>query len=130
MAQTSRIIKPLIEFFFPTASPETVLIVHAAIRKTAHFVEYAVLATLAARAYGRAASNQVRGKWAIWALITVVAVAAADEFVQSFNVTRTGSPFDVLLDLAGGIAGLLFFAAFVRLRSRRPPRVRSGSCKF
>jgi VanZ family protein len=119
MAQTSRIIKPLIEFFLPTAAPETVLIIHAAIRKTAHFVEYAVLAMLAARAYGGAGSNQGRGKWAIWTLITVVAVAAADEFVQSFNVTRTGSPLDVLLDLAGGIAGLLFFVAFGRLKSRR-----------
>ena len=119
MAQTSRIIKPLIEFFFPVASPETVLIVHAAIRKTAHFVEYAVLAMLAARAYGRSASNWIRGKWPVWALITVVAVAAVDEFIQSFNVARTGSPFDVLLDLAGGTAGLVLFAALARLRRQR-----------
>jgi len=119
MAQTSRFIRPLIEFLFPSASPETILMIHAAVRKSAHFVEYAVLAILAARAFGRSASNVSGAKGVLWILITVIAVAVVDEFIQSFNAARTGSPYDVLLDLAGGVAGLLLFAAFGRFRTRR-----------
>jgi len=42
--------------------------------------------------------------------------AALDEFHQSFVASRTGSPWDVLIDCAGALAGL----AFYRLRIRRP----------
>ena len=47
MSQTSRFIRPLIEFFFPGASPETILLIHAFIRKSAHFIEYGLLGLLA-----------------------------------------------------------------------------------
>src|SRR6185295_11638190 len=53
MAATSRIIRPLLEFLFPTASEESLQLMHHYIRKCAHFTEYAVLAWLALRAFTR-----------------------------------------------------------------------------
>lgn len=112
-AQTSRFIKPLIEFFFPHASPDSFLIIHALIRKAAHFVEYGVLALLAARAFS---ISGVR-KWAMPAFITSLAVASIDEIGQSFQAARTGSVWDVLLDMAGASAGLLLFLFFRRRKA-------------
>lgn len=104
-AQTSRILKPLIEFFFPDAAPDTFLIIHALIRKTAHFVEYAILALLSARA-AFLTEGPLRRFWWAFGLAVVSAVAVADEINQSFYSTRTGSEWDVLLDIAGGVFAL------------------------
>ena len=117
-AQTSRFIRPIIEFFFPNAAPDTFLLIHAFIRKTAHFVEYGILAMLAARAFSGPSSILMRRRWAWFSIAAVAAVACTDELIQSFLTSRTGSAWDVLLDLSGGLAGLaLYYLA--RLRSRK-----------
>ena len=54
-AATSRIIRPLLEFLFPTASEESLQLMHFYIRKCAHFTEYAVLGYWALRAFTRTA---------------------------------------------------------------------------
>ena len=113
-AQTSRFIKPLIEFFFPDAAPDTFLLVHGFIRKTAHFVEYAVLALLSARA-ALLTDGQLRKYWWLFALGLVVAVAVTDEINQSFYSTRTSSEWDVLLDITGG-AFAIVCVALIRWR--------------
>lgn len=116
-AQTSRFIRPIIEFFFPNAAPDTFLLIHAFIRKTAHFVEYGILAMLAARAFSGPSSTLMRRRWAWISIGAVAAVACIDELTQSFLTTRTGSVLDFLLDLAGGLTGLaLYYLA--RRRSR------------
>src|SRR5918998_5437278 len=50
-SNTSRIIRPLLLWLFPTISEEQISQVHFITRKIAHFAEYAVLALLAARAF-------------------------------------------------------------------------------
>jgi hypothetical protein len=40
---TSRFIEPMLRWFFPLASRETIGLLHALVRKSAHFTEYAVL---------------------------------------------------------------------------------------
>ena len=115
-AQTSRFIKPLIEFFFPDAAPDTFLLVHAFIRKTAHFVEYAILAALAARAFSGFSTGWPRRNSILSSAAVVVGVASLDEFNQSFLISRTGSGWDVLLDMAGGAAVL---ATYYLIRNRR-----------
>lgn len=111
MNETSRFIRPLLEFLFPDALPETLTFYHGYIRKFAHFVEYAVLAFLAYRAFT---------PWRpfLAALILVVVVAVADETNQSFMDTRTGSAYDVLLDVFGGAAMLT--AIWLVARRRLP----------
>lgn len=118
-AQTSRFIRPLIEFLFPGAAPDTFLLVHAFIRKAAHFIEYGILAILAARAFSGFSTGLTKRHWPGFSLLTVLAVAVIDEANQSFQAARTGSGWDVLLDLTGGIAGLIVYFILRRRRSRR-----------
>ena len=110
--QTSRIIRPLLEFLFPDASFETIAFYHGIIRKLAHLTEYAVLGFLACRAFFETA---VRRRWVIFSTLLVLAIAVIDETNQSFNPERTGSPIDVLIDLSGGFAAI----AIAYLVSRR-----------
>lgn len=119
-AETSRFIKPLIEFFFPTASPDSFLIVHALIRKTAHFVEYAILAFLAWRAFRR--SNFPSTRSIAFSLFIVVAVAFTDEVNQSFQSSRTSSGWDVLLDISGGAFAMIVCFFIARRRQRSMPQ--------
>jgi len=60
MKETSRIIRPLLEFLFPSASPETLTFYHGYIRKLAHLTEYAVLAFLAVRALSASTIAKLR----------------------------------------------------------------------
>lgn len=90
--------------------------VNFTLRKTAHVVEYAILALLAWRAR----------RTLVIPLLIVLATAIADETLQAFTQMRTGSPFDVLLDLCGGILALLVIPAVrARLSSRRTVRGRN-----
>jgi hypothetical protein len=66
-----------------------------AIRKLGHILAYAILGGLAWRADRRMTV----------ALIIAVAVATTDEWHQSTLTTRTGSPWDVLLDGVGAWVG-------------------------
>lgn len=109
--QTSRFIRPIIEFFFPNASPETFETVHFVIRKSAHLTEYGILAFLAVRAF-------LFAGWArksfVMALLVVLAVASLDEFNQTFEPSRTASAADVALDLVGGIFGTVAWLLWKR----------------
>ena len=110
MNETSRIIRPLLEFLFPAAPPETLTLYHGYIRKFAHFAEYAVLAFLAFRAF-----DPFKHKYAI-ALALAALIAVIDEFNQSLNPSRTSSPWDVALDIAGAASAILVLAVLAILR--------------
>jgi VanZ family protein len=114
MDETSRFIRPLLEFLFPAASSETLSFVHGLIRKLAHFVEYAVLALLAFRAFRTL--TEARFQAALFAFFLAAAIALLDEFQQSFNPQRTSSHVDVLIDLAGAAAAIGLMILFNRPR--------------
>jgi VanZ family protein len=114
MSNTSLIVRPLLEFLFPSATTDTLLIYHGYIRKLAHFTEYGVLGILAARAFA-AAFGLRRWTVLLLALLLVLIVASLDEFRQSFEPSRTASPFDVLIDLSGGVIAVIGWS----LASRR-----------
>lgn len=116
--QTSRFIRPLLEFLFPGASPTLLAEYHGYIRKIAHFAAYAVLGVVSARAFGRSSQRILRVYWFLVSLLLVVTVASLDELNQSYSSLRTGSLYDVLIDLAGGLTALCFLY-FVSNR-RRP----------
>ncbi len=118
-SETSRIIRPLLEFLFPYASEETLREYHGYIRKTAHFAEYAIMAFLAVRAFSRSTVGTLRNRPFIYSFVLVVLVAAADEFNQSFLVSRTGSAWDVLLDVSGGTAMIVL----IRMLQKRWPLI-------
>ena len=63
MSKTSNFIRPILEFFFPNATEENLIIYHAYIRKLAHFVEYAVLAFFASRAFWYSSIKLLQKYW-------------------------------------------------------------------
>lgn len=121
---TSRFVRPLLEFLFPGASPETISFYHAIIRKSAHFAEYFVLGLLAVRAARLSTSEAVRRKTFLVSVIFVAAIAISDETLQSFNPSRTGAWLDVLIDLCGGLTGIVVFM-LLNERSERYQQPRS-----
>ena len=81
------------------------------LRKLAHAAEYALLAALLLRALAR--------PWP--ALAIAVAYAASDELHQHFVRGRVGSPWDVAIDAAGAVIGLIVFAQRRRLLAELRP---------
>ena len=116
MSHTSLIIRPILEWLFPEASPEAIALYHAYVRKFAHFTEYAILAFWARRAFRDSSKKFLRAKPYLASFTLVVVVAVIDEISQRFNATRTGSIYDVLLDISGGLAMIVFMFAVARLR--------------
>jgi VanZ family protein len=117
--RTSLIIRPILEFLFPTAPEETLQLYHGFIRKCAHLTEYGVLGLLACRAFVNTSGASFRKYFYVLAAVLVLLVASTDELNQSFNPDRTGSPTDVLIDLAGGVCGILVFKLWTRRRARK-----------
>src|SRR5207248_4535375 len=77
------------------------LMIHHYVRNTAHFSEYAILALLTARACVLSHMNRKLLVHAV-AVGLVLLIASLDELNQSFEPSRTGSAWDVMLDLSGG----------------------------
>lgn len=121
MARTSLFIRPLLEFLFPGAGEATHALYHFYIRKFAHLSEYALLAAAAARAFRTSSRIRLKSHWALWALVAVLTISAIDEAFQSFNPARTGSIYDVAIDLTGGILGLAAISLIAALWHRKGP---------
>ncbi len=112
ISNTSRFIRPLLEFLFPNSPEEILLTYHNYIRKLAHATEYAGLAFFAARAFSSSSVSVLRKFWFIFSLLVVILTALTDEYNQSFNSARTGSIYDVWLDVAGGSFMLIVFGVW------------------
>ena len=119
IAHTSRFLVPILRWFNPDVSQETIDAVRWMVRKGAHMTEYAVLAWLAWRVLHRPVRRDPRPwSWRIAAAALAVAVfyAATDEFHQSFVRDRTASAGDVAIDTFGGALGLLLLWVIYRHR--------------
>ncbi|MGB7307951.1 MAG: VanZ family protein [Candidatus Acidiferrales bacterium] len=119
---TSRIIIPVLHWLLPSASPDTLALMHHIIRKCAHFTEYFVLSLLILRGI-RAGRHGTKLAWAVLAIVIVAGYASLDEFHQRFVPGRTPAVTDVLIDTTGGataqaIAAL--FALWFHVREVRP----------
>jgi len=119
MSNTSRFIRPLLEFIFPGASEETLIIYHGYIRKLAHLTEYAILAFWAFWAFSNSNLKNLRRFWFVFALLLVLLVASIDETNQSYLTSRTGSIYDVMLDAAGGLLMIIVLSVWRVLRVQR-----------
>lgn len=82
---------------------------HVLLRKAAHVAEYAMLALLAWRAHRSLAIP----------VAIVLVVASADEWLQSRTTSRTGTVWDVVLDVC---AAMLAIIALQTYRQRRRSR--------
>lgn len=119
LRRTSNFMQWVIESLVGPVDTATRYKLYLLFRKSAHFIEYAILALLAFRAALLSAAR-ARIATACWiAIFFVATIAAADELRQSYSSTRTGSPYDVLIDVAGGIVGLVGVVILSR-RMRAP----------
>ena len=82
-------------------------IIHGITRKLAHFMEYALLAFLAARAFRTSSNSSLHQHWFLISFILVAVYALIDEYHQSLVPSRTASVLDSLIDMAGGLTMLL-----------------------
>ena len=106
---TSRIIVPLLRWFFPTISPLALVRVEFFLRKAAHVSEYALLAVLLYRAFVHTVFQSRRALSAGIVLLSCAAYAASDEFHQSFVPSRTASLRDVMIDVCGATFAVLLY---------------------
>ena len=120
LQETSRFLSPIIEFVFGEIEGPRKWRIYLAVRKSAHFVEYAILAFFTFRAALLSAPRN-RVATAAWtALFFVGLVASADEARQAFSSSRTGSANDVLIDVTGGVVAI--GAMLLIVRRMRAPR--------
>lgn len=122
MSETSRFIRPLLHFLFPNSPEATLDLIHGYIRKFAHLFEYAVLAALAARALAGSSVTTLKKYFYAAALLLVLVVASVDEFHQSYEPSRTSSPYDVLIDITGGVLALAIVYGITAVIRRRRER--------
>jgi VanZ family protein len=93
---------------------------HHYLRKTGHVVGYAMLGLLLLRGFWMTFRH--RPGWLrllpVFAWLGTALVATIDEWHQSFIPSRTGTPWDVLLDSTAGLAALVL--AYITLRRKTP----------
>ena len=105
-------------WLFPHISEDTLELCHHIIRKTAHFVEYAMLGFWVWRVVQfdpAFASFSPRRKY-VFAILLCMLYASTDEFHQSFVPTREAAVQDVMLDTCGSGFGVLVIWSLRRVR--------------
>jgi VanZ family protein len=129
---TSSVLRPFAEWIFGPFANHTWCKLLYDFRKTAHFFAYGFVSVVFFRAWRMtfrlsrsysAVTASLRA--AAVALLSTLALSSADEFHQSFLPKRTGSPFDVLLDMCGAVTCHLvlftFFGSLLELTSTTSP---------
>jgi VanZ family protein len=113
---TGRILYPVLYFLFGMTHARFEHW-HIYMRKGGHIFGYGLLSILLFRAWRETLPLARNAKWALrWATIAVLGtalVASLDEWHQSFIPTRTGTPWDVLLDTCAGIAAQILVFLWV-----------------
>ncbi len=117
-AQTSRIIGPILRWFVPDISDDSIATVQLVARKIAHLVEYAILSLLVCRALAKRDEIRPLPLAALGQAVLFAAVCAAlDEWHQSWMAERFGSLLDVGIDSVGAIIGAAFSAWLSRRKT-------------
>lgn len=102
-AETAPRLLLVLHWLLHGAPPDQLEALHWLARKTAHAVEYGVLALLWARALGR----QDRRRGFVVPLALAILTATLDEFHQTMTSARTGAVADVILDGCAAAAALI-----------------------
>jgi VanZ family protein len=100
-SNTNRYLDPVLRFFFPHLTLAGFTFWHSVIRKTAHFVEFFVLAGLSFWACRRGRTPRWRAAWMLQALGLAVVYSLIDEAHQALVPNRTPSLVDCCVDSFG-----------------------------
>ena len=122
----------ILQFLHVRISAESFTALHHLLRKAGHLTGYGLLCVLLFRSWFHTLSEDpglgeaghtaqqsslnspkpgLRWRCAALALSMTLVTAMLDEWHQSFDLSRTGTPWDVALDLAGGVC-FLWIALF------------------
>lgn len=116
---TGRILLKIIHALYGPVSHDRLELINFAVRKTAHFGGYGLLSFFAFFAWRTSLPAFRRWMWTVLALSLTLGAAGLDELHQRFIASRTSSPADVLLDMAGAIFFQLLLIAGIYYRQRR-----------
>jgi VanZ family protein len=114
--QTSKVIVPILMFFFPSASSHQLHIWHEFIRKFSHISEYFILAFLTYRIVQQEQQDLIKPK--VVTILVVLLAAMFDELHQRFTASRNSSLIDVGYDCLGAVWALCFIASYEIRRLR------------
>ncbi len=103
---TGRFIEPLLSWFFPTFSRDTISLLHEVVRKIAHVCEYSIFVLLVFRGVRRGRGGW-NWSWAWMAWGIAAGYSLLDEFHQTFVPSRGASIWDSLLDSVSALSALL-----------------------
>ena len=113
---TGSVLYGLVTWLFGPVDPEQFAFAHTVSRKIGHMVGYGVLSFLLFRAWRATIRPSTRYWdffWAVIAFLMTAAVAALDEWHQTFIPSRTGTLRDVVLDCASALGVQLLIFAFM-----------------
>lgn len=117
-AHTGNLLRDVWQALFGSANPAELSIVNVILRKSGHFFGYGTIGLAWLRAWRLTFPRLRFFSDAILAVLGTALLASCDEFHQSFLPSRTGSPWDVLLDCCGAAAMcLLEYAIRRKLRA-------------
>lgn len=119
--ETSAPLRILFQAIFGPVGDHDWAQIHFYIRKSGHFLGYGMLALVWLRAWWLTLPKSVFLTDALLALLGTAITASADELHQSFLPSRTGTPWDVLIDCSGAIT--LQLVVYVGMRVFRPKRL-------
>lgn len=122
---TNSYIDPVLRFFFGELTPAGFRLAHSVVRKSAHLIEYAILAVLTVRAL-TAPGVRVPRATVARAMIYCALYAFIDEAHQALVPSRTGSVIDVMVDTTGATIGTLLMARWRAFRLSVPFRARAS----
>jgi len=119
-ANTGALLYKVIATVAPQVQPSLIEQLNAVLRKTGHFLGYAILSALVLlalrntnrdrlckllrRPWGVRLHDSWRWEWALLGIFLTAYTAALDEFHQTFIPSRTGRWQDVVLDTCGAVA--------------------------
>jgi VanZ family protein len=119
--ETSAPLRALYQALFGAVGDHDWAQIHFYIRKSGHFLGYGLLALAWLRAWWMTLPRSVFLTDALLALVGTAITASADELHQSFMPSRTGTPWDVLIDCSGAIT--LQLVVYICMRIFRPKRL-------
>ena len=114
--ETSKIIVPLLKFFFPGLSPAQLSLGHMIIRKLGHITEYFILAIFTYRTMRHQYPDLAQAK--VRTIVFVALAASLDEIHQRFTAFRTPSPVEVGYDCLGAVTALWLITTYEVRRLR------------
>ncbi|MCS6884167.1 MAG: VanZ family protein [Acidobacteriota bacterium] len=92
-------------------------VLNFAVRKTAHIIEYGVLAMLLFWCFA-IGQKALRTSWFLYTLLICTLVAILDEYLQSRAIERTATLRDILLDVTSAALFLALIKVMFQTESR------------